>query len=59
MESVGITVRVLETKTTGTNEYKTRSIHLKTEEQYPQTLEIQFSQGNVSLLDGIEPRKGV
>ena len=55
MDLTGITVRVLETKTTGANDFKTRSIHLKTEEQYPQTIEVQFTQGNVSLLEGIDP----
>ena len=46
-------VRVLETKSTGTNDFKTRSLHVKTDEQYPQILEIQFNQGNVTLLDGL------
>ena len=46
-------VRVLETKSTGANDFKTRSLHGKTDEQYPQILEIQFNQGNVTLLDGL------
>ena len=46
-------VRVLDTKSTGTNDFKTRSLHVKTDEQYPQILEIQFNQGNVTLLDGL------
>ena len=49
----GAVVRVLETKVTGTNDFKSRAVHVKTEGQFPQTLEIQFNQGNVTLLDGI------
>ena len=48
-------VRVLDTKTTGTNDFKTRSLHGKTDEQYPQVLEFQFNQGNVTLLDSVAP----
>lgn len=49
----GEVVRVLEVKLTGENNFKTRSVHVKTEGQYPQVLDIQFTQGNVSLLDGL------
>lgn len=59
MELTGIVVRVLDTKETGANDFKTRNIHIRTEEQYPQTLEVQFTQGNVSLLDTIKPDKRV
>lgn len=48
-------VRVLDTKTTGTNDFKTRILHGKTNEQYPQVLELQFNQGNVTLLDSVAP----
>jgi hypothetical protein len=51
----GVVVRVLDTKSTGANEFKSRAVHVKTEGQYAQTLEIQFNQGNVTLLDGIVP----
>lgn len=50
----GKVVRVLDTKTTGANDFKSRSIHVKTEEQYAQTLDIQFVQANISLLDNIQ-----
>lgn len=49
----GAVVRVLDTKTSGTNDFKSRAVHVKTEGQYVQTLEIQFNQGNVDLLNGI------
>ena len=39
-------------ETHGNNGFKKRVIWLKTEEQYPQTLEVQFTQYNVGLLDG-------
>jgi hypothetical protein len=42
------------TKTVGTNGFETREFYVTTEEQYPQILSIQFTQGRVSLLDGFE-----
>jgi hypothetical protein len=51
----GKVVRVLEVKVSGANDFKSRSVHLKTDEQYPQFLDIQFNQGNVTLLDGLVP----
>jgi translation initiation factor IF-3 len=59
MEVTGEVVRVLEVKSTGANDFKTRSVHVKTEEQYPQVLDIQFTQGNVTLLDNIPIGKKV
>lgn len=55
----GAVVRVLETKSTGPNDFKSRAVHVKTEGQYPQTMEIQFNQGNVTLLDGLAPGQKV
>lgn len=55
----GAVVRVLETKSTGANDFKSRAVHVKTEGQFVQTLEIQFNQGNVTLLDGIVPGQKV
>lgn len=51
MEITGNIVRVLETEVRGENQFKTRAIHVKTIEEYPQTVELQFTQGNVTLLD--------
>ena len=59
MEVLGEVVRVLDVKTSGENNYKSRSVHVKTEEQYPQVLDIQFTQGNVYLLDGLQAGKKV
>lgn len=52
LEATGTIVRVLETEVRGENQFKTRKVHLKTDEEFPQTIELQFIQGNVSLLDG-------
>lgn len=54
MEITGEVVRVLETKETGENKYKSRSVHVKTIEQHAQILEIQFTQGNVTMLDNLK-----
>ena len=43
---------IFDEETHGNNGFKKRVIWLKTEEQYSQTLEIQFTQNNVDLLDG-------
>jgi single-strand DNA-binding protein len=48
-------VRVLDTKVSGQNDFKSRKLHAKTIEQYPQTLEIEFNQGNITLLDSLAP----
>jgi translation initiation factor IF-3 len=48
-------VRVLDTTVSGANDFKSRKLHGKTIEQYPQTLEIEFTQGNVSLLNDLVP----
>ena len=45
---------IFDEETHGNNGFKKRVIWLKTEEQYSQTLEIQFTQYNVDLLDGFE-----
>ena len=42
---------IFDEETHGNNGFKKRVIWLKTEEQYSQTIEIQFTQYNVSLLD--------
>jgi single-strand DNA-binding protein len=55
----GAVVRVLETKVSGPNDFKSRAVHVKTDGQYPQTMEVQFNQGNVSLLDGLLPAQKV
>lgn len=52
-------VRVLDVKLSGANDFKSRKLHGKTEEQYPQTLEIEFNQEKVTLLDGLVPGQKV
>lgn len=51
MEVIGKVKRIEETKTVGNNGYEIRDLILTTEEQYPQTLIIQFVQGKVVELD--------
>ncbi len=45
---------IFDEETHGNNGFKKRVIWLKTEEQNSQTLEIQFTQYNVGLLDGFQ-----
>jgi translation initiation factor IF-3 len=59
MEISGTIVRILESKTVGTNGFETRQIHIKTDEQYPQTLDIQFTQGKCPELDNFKPGEKV
>ena len=40
-----------ETKTTGSNGFETRELRIVTDEQYPQTISIQFVQGKTIDLD--------
>ena len=50
----GVIDTVFPEETVGQNGFKKRVLWLKTEEQYSQTLEIQFTQYNVELLDGFQ-----
>jgi translation initiation factor IF-3 len=59
MQVTGEILRVLETKVVGTAGFETRDIHIKTDEQYPQTLNIQFTQGKVVELDKFSPGQKV
>jgi pectin methylesterase-like acyl-CoA thioesterase len=49
----GAVVRVLEVKVSGPNDFKSKAVHVKTAGEYPQTLEIQFNQGNITLLNDL------
>jgi translation initiation factor IF-3 len=51
-------VRILETKATSGG-FESRSVHVKTDEQYPQVLDIQFTQGKVVELDKFSPGQKV
>lgn len=48
----GVIDTVFNEEQIGNNGFKKRVLWLKTEEQYSQTLEIQFTQQNTDLLDG-------
>lgn len=54
MQVVGKIKRKLETKQVSEN-FKSRELHLETEEQYSQTLSIQFHQDKTALLDNFNP----
>lgn len=59
MEVTGIVKRVEATKVVGTNGFETRNIIIATEEQYPQTLSLQFVQGKCPELDNYKPNDKV
>ena len=48
----GVIDTVFDTETVGNNNFQKRIVWVTTEEQYSQTLEIQFTQNNVDMLDG-------
>ena len=51
MEVTGIVKRVEATKVVGINGFETRNIIISTEEQYPQTLSLQFVKGKCQELN--------
>ena len=51
MELVAKILRIKETQEVGAKNYKIRNVHVVTEEQYPQTLEVQFVQEKTAELD--------
>ena len=51
-------VRILETKATAGG-FESRSVHVKTDEEWPQILDIQFTQGKVVELDKFSPGQKV
>jgi translation initiation factor IF-3 len=53
MTITGEIKRILETKEVGTNNFKTRDVDVTTDEQYPQTIRIQFVQEKTALLDSV------
>ena len=48
----GVIDTVFNEETVGNNGFKKRVLWITTEEQYSQTLEIQFTQNNTDMLDG-------
>ena len=53
-EFEGVVDTVFDEETVGNNGFKKRVLWVKTEEQYPQELEVQFNQNNTDLLDGFK-----
>ena len=58
MQVVAKIKRILDTNNVSEN-FKMREIHVETEEQYSQTLCIQFVQDKTSLLDNFKPGEKV
>ena len=59
IEVIGNIKRIEVTKEVGANAFKTREVVVTTEEQYPQTLSIQFVQDKTALLDNFQPNQKV
>ena len=51
MEVVAKIVRIKDTQVVGEKQFKFRNVHVTTEEQYPQTLEVQFVQDKTAELN--------
>ena len=51
MEVVAKIVRIKDTQEVGQKNFKIRNVHVITEEQYPQTLEVQFVQDKTAELN--------
>lgn len=51
MEVVAKIARIKDTQVVGEKQFKFRNVHVVTEEQYPQTLEVQFIQDKTAELD--------
>ena len=59
LQVTGKVKRVEAVKITGATDFKTRDIIIETDQQYPQTLAIQFTQANVTILDNYAPGEKV
>lgn len=59
MDITALVKRVEETETYGGNGFEARNLIVTTEEQFSQTIEIQFTQGRCILLDNINPGERV
>lgn len=55
MEITAKIKRIEDLKTVGQNNFKTRNLIVVTEDQYPQTLAIQFVQDKTAELDNFKP----
>jgi translation initiation factor IF-3 len=55
MEITAVVKRVEPTKVVGNNGFEMRNVIITTDEQYPQTVSIQFVQSKVNLLDDVAP----
>lgn len=54
MEVIGKIKMIDTTKEVGTSGFKKRDVVVTTDEQYPQSIQIQFVQDKCSLLDGFQ-----
>lgn len=53
--STGTVFKVHDTETVGANNFQKRVLWLKTDEEYSQTVSIEFSGQNIDLLDDLKP----
>lgn len=58
MQVVGVIKRILATEK-HTESFKSRELHLDTEEQHTQCLSIRFNQGHTDVLDNYQPGQKV
>lgn len=54
MQLEGHIVKVFDTQVVGTNNFKKRDLVIKTDEQYPQTIIVQFIQDKCDTLDNFQ-----
>ncbi len=55
MEVKGTVKKIFDTKTVGNSGFRKRELILQTDEQFPQTLKIEFVQEKTALLDQFKP----
>ena len=53
--STGTVFKVNDKQVVGQNNFEKRVLWLKTDEEYSQTISIEFSGSNIDLLDGLKP----
>lgn len=57
--AIGVITQIGNEESFGENGFKKKELILKTLEEYPNFYTIEFTQGNVSLLDNVEPGQNI
>lgn len=55
MTITGTIKRINEEVQVGTSNFRKRTMHVETDEQYPQTIEVEFAQDKCDLLNNYQP----